>query len=78
MNVLVYVPGNDAGSTDLVLDRVDTFIGRHDLFEYIKVGGTKDLSSPGAVFRYASYVQKQESMLPYYLQCYHKNHSNLR
>jgi len=30
----------------LVLDRVDTFIGRNDRGEYIKVGSTENLSAP--------------------------------
>lgn len=55
------------------LDRVDTFIGRNDRGEYVKVGGTENLSSPGVIFRYASYVREQEALLGYYLQCYHEN-----
>ena len=39
-----------------VLDRVDTFIGRNDRGEYIKVGSTENLSAPGVIFRYAYYV----------------------
>ena len=79
MNVLVYIPrNNDKGETDLVLDRVDSFIGRHDHFEYIRVGGTENLSKPGVIFRYASYVQKQDGLLSYYLQCYHNNLPNCR
>ena len=57
----------------LVLDRVDTFIGRHDRGEYIKVGSTENLSAPGVIFRYASYVREQEALLGYYLDCYHEN-----
>ena len=57
----------------LLLDRVDTFIGRHDRGEYIKVGSTENLSAPGVIFRYASYVREQEALLGYYLDCYHEN-----
>ena len=63
-----------AGEADKpVLDRVDTFIGRHDRGEYIKVGSTENLSAPGVIFRYASYVREQEALLGYYLDCYHEN-----
>ena len=57
----------------LILDRVDTFIGRNDRGEYIKVGSTENLSAPGVIFRYASYVREQEALLGYYLDCYHEN-----
>ena len=57
----------------LVLDRVDTFIGRNDRGEYVKGGGTEKLSAPGVIFRYASYVREQEGLLGYYIQCYHEN-----
>ena len=69
INVLIHVPDHNMGS--LVLDRVDTFIGRNDRGEYVKVGGTENLSAPGVIFRYASYVREQEALLEYYLQCYH-------
>ena len=62
-----------AKTEKLILDRVDTFIGRHDRGEYIKVGSTENLSAPGVIFRYASYVREQEALLGYYLQCYHEN-----
>ena len=63
-----------AGEADKpVLDRVDTFIGRHDRGEYINVGSTENLSAPGVIFRYASYVREQEALLGYYLDCYHEN-----
>ena len=62
-----------AEAQKLVLDRVDTFIGRHDRGEYIKVGSTENLSAPGVIFRYASYVREQEGLLGYYLDCYHEN-----
>ena len=63
-----------AGEADKpVLDRVDTFIGRHDRGEYIKVGSTENLSAPGVIFRYASYVREQEARLGYYLDCYLEN-----
>ena len=62
-----------AEAQKLVLDRVDTFIGRHDRGEYIKVGSTENLSAPGVIFRYASYVREQEALLGYYLDCYHEN-----
>ena len=71
INVLTHVPDHSTGSN--VLDRVDTFIGRNDRGEYIKVGSTENLSAPGAIFRYASYVREQEGLLGYYLQCYHEN-----
>ena len=71
INVLTHVPDHSTGS--LVLDRVDTFIGRHDRGEYIKVGSTENLSAPGVIFRYASYVREQEALLSYYLDCYHEN-----
>ena len=57
----------------LVLDRVDTFIGHTNRGEYIKVGSTENLSAPGVIFRYASYVREQEALLGYYLDCYHEN-----
>ena len=56
-----------------MLDRVDTFIGRNDRGEYVKVGSTENVSAPGAIFRYASYVGEQERQLGYYLVCYHQN-----
>ena len=62
-----------AKTEKLVLDRVDTFIGRNDRGEYIKVGSTENLSAPGVIFRYASYVREQEALLGYYLDCYHEN-----
>lgn len=62
-----------ADANKLVLDRVDTFIGRNDRGEYIKVGSTENLSAPGVIFRYASYVREQEALLGYYLDCYHEN-----
>ena len=71
INVLTPVPDHSTGS--LVLDRVDTFIGRNDRGEYIKVGSTENLSAPGVIFRYASYVREQEALLGYYLDCYHEN-----
>ena len=71
INVLTHVPDHSTGSN--VLDRVDTFIGRNDRGEYIKVGSTENLSAPGVIFRYASYVREQEALLGYYLQCYHEN-----
>ena len=55
------------------LDRVTTFIGRHDRDEYVQVANTQNLSSPGAVFKYSSYVREQEIMLPIYLDCYRIN-----
>ena len=75
INVLTHVPDHSTGS--LVLDRVDTFIGRHDRGEYIKVGSTENLSAPGVIFRYASFVREQEALLGYYLQCYHENLNGL-
>ena len=56
-----------------VPDRVDTFIGRSDRDEFTKVAHTKNLSRPGTIFRYASYIQEQEAFLPIYLDCYHTN-----
>ncbi len=70
MNVLSYI--RDAEGK-LVLDRVDTFIGRSDRDEFEKVAHTGELSKPGTIFRYASYVQEQERFLRIYLQCYHDN-----
>ena len=62
-----------SGAEKLVLDRVDTFIGHTNRGEYIKVGSTENLSAPGVIFRYASYVREQEALLGYYLDCYHEN-----
>ena len=62
-----------AEAQKLILDCVDTFIGRHDRGEYIKVGSTENLSAPDVIFRYASYVREQEALLGYYLNCYHEN-----
>ena len=55
------------------LDRVTTFIGRHDRDEYVKVANAEDLSKPGTIFKYSSYVREQENMLPIYLDCYRHN-----
>lgn len=53
INVLCYVQvsatgasSNEEGATKSLLDRVDTFIGRNDRGEYVKVGGTENLSAP--------------------------------
>ena len=75
INVLTHIanPNQVTGTKSLLLDRVDTFIGRNDRGEYVKVGGTENLSAPGVIFRYASYVREQERFLGYYLQCYHEN-----
>ena len=62
-----------ADANKLVLERVDTFIGHTNRGEYIKVGSTENLSAPGVIFRYASYVREQERLLGYYLDCYHEN-----
>ena len=62
-----------AETNKLILYRVDTFIGRNDRGEYIKVGSTENLSAPGVIFRYASYMREQEGLLGYYLDCYHEN-----
>jgi len=62
-----------SGAEKLVLDRVDTFIGHTNRGEYVKVGSTENLSAPGVIFRYASYVREQEQLLGYYLDCYHEN-----
>jgi len=62
-----------SGAEKLVLDRVDTFIGHTNRGEYVKVGSTENLSAPGVIFRYASYVREQEALLGYYLDCYHEN-----
>lgn len=70
MNVLTYVKDAEG---KLVLDRVDTFIGRSDRDEFTKVAHTEKLSNPGTIFRYASYVQEQERFLNIYLDCYHTN-----
>ena len=47
MNVLSYVRDSDG---KLVLDRVDTFIGRSDRDEFEKVAHTGDLSKPGTIY----------------------------
>ena len=73
INVLTHVSKHSNGTTTMILDRVDTFIGRNDRGEYVKVGGTENLSSPGVIFRYASYAREQERMLGYYIECYHRN-----
>ena len=70
MNVLSYIKDADGKP---VLHRVDTFIGRSDRFEFEKVASTAELSKPGTIFRYASYVQRQERVLGIYLQIYHRN-----
>ena len=62
-----------AKAEKLILDRVDTFIGHTNRGEYIKVGSTENLSAPGVIFRYASYVREQEALLGYYRDCYHEN-----
>lgn len=62
-----------AKAQKLILERVDTFIGHTNRGEYIKVGSTENLSAPGVIFRYASYVREQEALLGYYLDCYHEN-----
>lgn len=77
INVLTHVIptglSSDEAKVEKKLDRVDTFIGRTDRGEYIKVASTENLSAPGVIFRYASYVREQEGLLGYYLQCYHEN-----
>lgn len=83
INVLTYVSDGgvrkSAGQEEaevyraVRLDRVDTFIGRNDRGEYVKVGSTENLSGSGVLFRYASYVREQESLVNYYLECYHRN-----
>lgn len=66
MNVMFYVHvGNK-----LVLNRMDTFIGRADRENAVQA---KDLSALGAIFRYASFVQEQKMYLDIYLDCYHRN-----
>ena len=56
-----------------VLDRVDTFIGRSDRDEFTKVAHTKNLSRPGTIFCYVSYIREQEAFFSIYLDCYHTN-----
>lgn len=86
LNVLTYVQTSHTSTSNALdnssregsgeapkLDRVDTFIGHNNRGEYVKVGSTENLSAPGVVFRYASYVREQERLLGYYLDCYHKN-----
>lgn len=50
INVLTHVSPNDVSPDEArvekKLDRVDTFIGRNDRGEYVKVGGTENLSAP--------------------------------
>ena len=74
INVLTFIATSSVEvREEKQLDRVDTFIGRNDRGEYIKVGSTENLSAPGVIFRYASYVREQEALLGYYLDCYHEN-----
>ena len=63
MNVLSYVHAGDK----LILNRVDTFIGRTDRDEYVYIGQVKHLSSLETIFRYTSFVQEQEMYLDIYL-----------
>jgi len=69
INVLIFIQtsstglSSDEAKVEKKLDRVDTFIGRNDRGEYIKVGSTENLSAPGVFFRYASYVREQEGLL---------------
>lgn len=66
MNVVVYKEGK--------IDRVSTFIGRHDRGEYVSVGNTENLSAPGTVFSYSSYVREQKDLfLDMYIELYHSN-----
>ena len=65
MNVLTY--------KDEVLDSVHTFIGRHDRHEFLCVGSAEDLSAPGTLFNYRSFVRQQESLMRIYVQTYHDN-----
>lgn len=65
MNVLTYKNGK--------LDRVDTFIGHNERFEYISVGRSKGWAEPGVMGNYSSYVREQEYLLGAYLDAYHKN-----
>lgn len=52
INVLTFIASSpDEARVEKRLDRVDIFIGRNDRGEYVKVGGTENLSSPGVIFR---------------------------
>ena len=55
------------------LERIDTFIGNHDRQEYISVGTATDLSAPGTVFSYASYVKMQGMNIKIYKEFYRDN-----
>ena len=62
INVLTYKDG--------ILDRVDTFIGKHDRFEYLSVGRTQGLSKPGVVFNYSSYTRSIMDNISLYIEIY--------
>ncbi len=66
VNILTY-------TNEGALDRVDTFIGRHDRDEFVRIAHAGDLSLPGTIFRYSTYVREQESLVLAYLDAYHSN-----
>ena len=55
------------------LDRVDTFVGHHARMEYVSVGVTKNLSAPGVIFSYSSYVREQDMLIDMYKEIYESN-----
>lgn len=54
------------------LDRVDTYIGVDEL-GFSCVGTAKDLSAPGVIFTYSSYVRQMDGLLGYYIDVFEKN-----
>ena len=55
------------------LEQIDTFVGNHDRQEYVSVGTAKELSDPGTVFSYASYVKMQKMNIKIYKEFYRDN-----
>ena len=56
-----------------MIDRVNTFIGSHTRNEYVSVGRTEDLSIPGVIFSYSSYVREQDMLKNMYKDIYKSN-----
>lgn len=54
------------------LDRIDTYIGT-EKEGFSHVGVTQNLSQPGTIFSYSSYVLMMEYNLDMYLQIYEGN-----
>lgn len=61
-----------SNNEDGKLDRIDTYIGTEEE-GFSHVGYTQDLSQPGTIFSYSSYVRMMEFNLKMYMQIYDSN-----